>query len=275
MSVGTLTRAENEGFVKRADAATCWEGNADAWTRHVRAGYDVYRDALNTPAFLQMLPAVDGLFGLDIGCGEGSNTRCLARRGAIMEAVDIAPTFVQRAREAEEASPLGISYALGDGMALPFADERFDFATAFMSLMDMPDAAVALREAARVLRPRGFLQFSILHPCFVPPQRKVVRDENDVPRAVEIGGYFDNVDGRIDTWWFSALPADARRKDAPFHVPRFHRTLAAWVAMIVGAGLSIERFEEPCASEEVARVEPIVADTRIAPISLIVRARKP
>jgi hypothetical protein len=35
-----------------------WDENADAWTELVRAGYDHYRDGLNTPAFLEMLPEV-------------------------------------------------------------------------------------------------------------------------------------------------------------------------------------------------------------------------
>ena len=48
-----------------------WNENADAWTHLARAGYDIYRDYLNTPAFMEMLPDVEGLFGLDIACGEG------------------------------------------------------------------------------------------------------------------------------------------------------------------------------------------------------------
>jgi hypothetical protein len=64
--------------VKRAEVALYWEANAETWTRHARAGYDIYRNGLNTPAFLDMLPPVRGLCGLDIGCGEGSNTRELA-----------------------------------------------------------------------------------------------------------------------------------------------------------------------------------------------------
>lgn len=40
-----------------------WDANAEAWTKLVRAGYDHYRDGLNTPAFL------------DIGCGGRYNTR--------------------------------------------------------------------------------------------------------------------------------------------------------------------------------------------------------
>ncbi len=79
------------------DAGACWEANADLWTAQARGGYDVYRDALNTPSFLAMLPPVEGLAGLDIGCGEGGNTRQVARLGARMTGIDIAPTFIRHA----------------------------------------------------------------------------------------------------------------------------------------------------------------------------------
>ena len=61
----------------RSEAAALWEANAETWTRHARAGLDVYRDQVNTPAFLAMLPPVGGLRGLDIGCGEGATRACL------------------------------------------------------------------------------------------------------------------------------------------------------------------------------------------------------
>ena len=54
-----------------------------------------------------------------------------------MLAIDVAPTFIRHARAAEEAQPLGIVYRVADAEELPFADASFDFATAFMSLMDM------------------------------------------------------------------------------------------------------------------------------------------
>ncbi len=54
-----------------------------------------------------------------------------------MHAVDIAPTlFATRAYEPSGREPLGISFCIGDATSLPFEDECFDFATAFMSLMD-------------------------------------------------------------------------------------------------------------------------------------------
>src|SRR3954466_13710020 len=136
-----------------------WNANAPVWTTLARAGYDVYRDYLNTPAFFELLPDVAGLAGLDIGCGEGHNTRLLARRGARMTAVDIAEAFIGHARRAESDEPLGIDYRIASAAALSCADGAFDFATGFMSFMDVPETGQVVAEAFRVLRPGGFLQF--------------------------------------------------------------------------------------------------------------------
>lgn len=251
-----------------------WESNARAWTALARQGWDVYRDALNTPAFLALLPPISGRSGLDIGCGDGHNTRLLARRGARMAGVDLAPTFIAHAHEAERAQPLGIPYSIGSALDLPFVSDQFDFVTAFMSLMDMPEPEAALREACRVLRTGGFLQFSITHPCFFPPHRRQLRNDRGEPCAVEIGRYFDRIDGEIERWTFSAAPPDQRCGYLPFEIPRFHRTLSEWLNAVVDAGFTIERIAEPHADEETAKRVPHVADTRIVAYFLHVRGRK-
>jgi len=261
--------------MKASEAGAFWERNAETWTRHVRAGYDIYRDALNSPTFLDTLPPIAGRRGLDMGCGEGANTRHLARRGARMDGIDIAPTFIRHAREAESAEPLGIAYSVADGTSLPFADSSFDFVTAFMSLMDMPDTDAVLAEAWRVVRPGGFLQFSILHPCFSPPHRRVLRDAGGEARAVEVADYFNGRDGAVERWGFGRAPAAEKAVSPLFEVPRFHRTLSQWVDALVGAGFLLERMVEPCASPELAAAEPEVADTRVVPQALIVRVRRP
>jgi ubiquinone/menaquinone biosynthesis C-methylase UbiE len=168
-----------------------WDGNAEVWMQLVRDGYDHYRDGLNTPAFFEMLPDVDGLSGLDVGCGEGHNTRLLAERGARMTGIDISERFVRHAREAEVMRPLGIDYKLASAVDLPFGEASFDFATAFMSLMDIPETERVLAEVFRVLKPGGFFQFSITHPCFDTPHRKNLHDETGYTYAIEVGDYFD------------------------------------------------------------------------------------
>lgn len=264
---------ENE--ILKCSVSENWEANADAWTKLSRAGYDIYRDALHTPAFLEMLPDVTGLNGLDVGCGEGANTRSLARNGAQMTGIDISPSFIKHAADYESLEPLGIHYQIADALHLPFEDAQLDFASAFMSMMDMPQQGDVLKEVFRVLKPEGFFQFTILHPCFVPPFRRNIRDEHGNTTMIQVADYFKNIDGAVETWLFSSIPAEEREQTRPFNIPRFHRTISEWIDLLVCAGFNIEASVEPMASEELAAQEPVVADTRVTPIAWIVRVRKP
>lgn len=255
-------------------AGAYWNGNAEAWSKLARAGYDIYRDHLNTPAFLKMLPPVDGLHGLDIGCGEGHNTRLVARRGARLDAIDIAPVFIRHAQAEETRSPLGITYQVASAVELPFADNSFAFATAFMSLHDIPELERVLAEAFRVIQPGGFLQFSILHPCFNPPHRRNCRDEERVTYAVEVGDYFVDARGRIDEWIFGAAPKAVSDRLPKFKVPRFHRPVGEWLNLLVAAGFIVERCEEPRPSDDVVLAHPQLQDSQVVAYFLHLRVRK-
>ena len=252
-----------------------WDENAEVWTELVRAGYDHYRDGLNTPAFLEMLPDVSGLSGLDVGCGEGHNTRLLAECGARMTGIDISGSFVRHAREAEERQPLGIRYEVASAVDLPFGKASFDCATAFMSLMDIPETGRVLAQVFKVLRPGGFFQFSIGHPCFATPHHKNLRDETGHTYAHEVGDYFRRLDGEIDEWIFGAAPRKLKESLRPFRMPRFTRTLGEWLNSLVEAGFVLERFGEPCPTDEAAREDPKLQDAQVVAYFLHVRARKP
>ncbi len=256
-----------------AQVARLWEANAPAWIALSRAGWDLYRDHLNTPCFLRILPDVTGLHGLDIGCGEATNTRAVAARGARLTALDVAPSFLAAAAATEAADPRGIRFVNGSALSLPFADATFDFATAFMCLMDVPRPEIALAETARILRPGGFLQFSILHPSFTGPGRRVLRDATGHAYAIELREAA-LPDGAIERWRFSGAPPALRDAWPAFQVPRFDRSLAWWLNAVAGAGLRLEAAEEPVADPQTAARVPAVADTRIAPLFLILRARK-
>ncbi len=257
------------------EAGRYWDGNADTWTALARRGFDVYRDHLNTPAFLASLPDVAGLRGLDIGCGEGHNTRMVAGLGARMAAIDVSERFIGHATQAEEEAPLGIEYRVASAVELPFGDGSFDFATSFMCLMDVPDPGAALAEAVRVLRPGGFLQFSITHPCYDTPHRRNLRDGHGRTYAIEVGGYFDGVPGSIMEWIFSSAPPPARMGLAKFRVPIFHRPLSDWLNLVVRAGLVIEHAAEPCPTDEAVRDCPSIQDSRVVPYFFHLRGRKP
>jgi SAM-dependent methyltransferase len=266
-----LGGACEHGGVTRPDTRAIWNAIAATWTELSRAGFDRYRDLVNTPAFFELLPPVDGLVCLDLGCGEGHNTRLLAGKGARIVAVDIAESFITAAAEYDRGE---ICYMVGDGVALPFSASAFDGVTAFMSLMDVAEPERTLGEVARVLRPGGFVQFSVLHPVISAPIGRWVNDESGVRQARVIGDYF--YQGPItETWTFSAAPAQVGGAHQPFTITYARRTLTGWLSAVLDAGLVIEAIAEPCADEETAAAHPQVADTRIAPYFLIVRARKP
>jgi len=252
-----------------------WNENAEVWTKLARAGYDVYRDELNTPAFFRMLPKVKGLWGLDIGCGEGHNTRLLAQRGARVTALDVAKVFVHHAGQLENRQPRGIKYLVANAVALPFADASFDFATAFMSLMDIPEVDQVMAETYRVLKPGGFLQFSITHPCFDTPHRRNLRDEDGRTYAIEVGDYFRNLQGEIAEWLFSAAPPEVKKGLPKFKVPQFTLTLGQWLNRLIETGFVLERVEEPRPNDRVVETHPVLQDAQVVAYFLHVRVRKP
>ncbi|GAF74352.1 unnamed protein product, partial [marine sediment metagenome] len=185
-----------------------WDENAENWIKLARMGYDRCRDLINSPAFFKMLPDIVNLNGLDIGCGEGYNTRIAAKKGAKITAIDISKRFIASAKESETQEGLGIKYQVASATELPFPNEFFDFAIATMSFMDIADTEKALSEAFRVVKPNGFFQFSITHPCFTISDLGWVRDGEGKRTGFIVSNYFKRSDGEIEEWIFGAAPKE-------------------------------------------------------------------
>lgn len=241
--------------LNEAAVAAAWDRNAALWTEEVRAGFDFYRELYTFPAFLDFIPSVAGQQVIDLGCGEGTNTRRFAQKGGIMTGVDLSREMIQRARQKEAEEPLGIAYEVGSFNELsPFADEQFDSAVSTMALMDSPDFPSAMRAACRVLKPGGRLCFSILHPCFITPALQWLTSEERAYEGLRVVRYFEAAPF-VERWRFGRRPATAKlfAYDEPFEVPRFPLTLSDYVNAIIEAGFRIVQMGEPRPSEELAR----------------------
>jgi SAM-dependent methyltransferase len=131
---------------------------AEVIARDVRAAYDasvdVWGDAPDRLYSLLAEPLVaavqdwSGRRVVDVGAGTGAVTRALTARGANVVAVDGAVRMLASA---------AVGAVAGDACALPLAGQTVDAVTMGFVLNHLPRPDLALREAARVLRPGGMV----------------------------------------------------------------------------------------------------------------------
>jgi SAM-dependent methyltransferase len=274
-----LSRLAQEGKmppeIRESEVAANWDRNANVWAEHVRAGWDIFRVHWNNPAFLDFVGDLSAKTVLDAGCGEGTNTRIFARRGAHMTGADLSPRMLELARAEESREPLGIRYERASYSDLaPFSAKSFDAVISTMALMDGPDFPAAMREIARVLRPGGTLTFSILHPCFATKGMGWVKDDSGRVVKFTVADYF-NSEPFVEYWKFAHAPNSAEVED--FGVPRFDRTLSDYINPTIAAGLRLEEICEPRAPESACALFP-EAFTKFRdhiPWFFYVRASKP
>jgi SAM-dependent methyltransferase len=191
-----------------------WEASAEAWSDYVRAGRDPFFH-VNLRAFLELLPPPRGTT-LDLGCGEGRVGAELARHGHRVLGVELSPTLAARARERHEVVE-------ADASRLPFEDAIFPLVVSFNSLMDMDDAAGAVREAARVLEPGGLFCAAIVHPFLSAGSGE--------PFTIA-GSYLEP----------TRLRGPLARGD--FELETMHRPLSWYFEAVAAAGLVVESLRE-------------------------------
>lgn len=179
---------------------------------------------------LGILPDVEGLDVVELGCGGGQLGVGVAKRGAErVVGVDLSRAQLGFATEliAEHAVPMAVLE--GDVQRLPLAAEVADIAVSAYVLQWVPDLEATFAEAARVLRPGGDLVCSLPHPfygVFDPESGEFERSYHE-PKAVR----------------YSESGIDA---DQILHYRRVSDVLAA----LRSAGFRIEQFVEPGSPDE-------------------------
>lgn len=112
---------------------------------------------------------------LELGCGPGDYTVMLARRGAQVTAIDIAPASLGITRRRAEASGLAqavqIQWMAAETLAFPA--ETFDWVVGF-GLLHHADPSALAPEVRRVLRPGGRVLFR--EPLAANPVLQFVRE---------------------------------------------------------------------------------------------------
>lgn len=127
---------------------------------HVAERYDLMdlimtggMDRVWMKAFRNAVAPLPGEKVLDVAAGTGASCAVLAKAGAEVTACDLSEGMIEVGRKRHP----DIEFIQGNAMELPFEEASFDVVTISWGLRNIPDPELALREMARVVRPKGRL----------------------------------------------------------------------------------------------------------------------
>jgi ubiquinone/menaquinone biosynthesis C-methylase UbiE len=262
------------------DLAREWDDATTSWVDFVREGKDYFRNEMNGPAAFRIIGKVKNKDVLDLSCGEGYNTRMLARKGARVVGVDFSRKMIRQARQSEKGDKLGIKYYVSDATDLKeFKSKSFDVVTCIMALMDIERYEDAISEVARVLKRNGRFVFSMTHPCF---------EYGDKTKGVSIGKWKDEEmtdnsaekkEGHLEIYRYfgiakSEVPWNMKRLVKPFKTTSFHRTLTDYFQALHKNGFVVSRLFEPKPTARSASKYPALKKHMRIPHSIIIEAVK-
>jgi len=128
-----------------------------------------YNDLIEQPAMRALLPDLNGMAVIDLGCGYGSNCREFVDRGARrVVGVDISHRMLSKAKE-ENASP-SIEYWLHDIADISSIGSTFDLAYSSLAFHYVADLDKLMVDIYRSLNDGGHLLFSQEHPLTTAPE---------------------------------------------------------------------------------------------------------
>jgi 2-polyprenyl-6-hydroxyphenyl methylase/3-demethylubiquinone-9 3-methyltransferase len=175
---------------------------------------------------------------LDVGCGGGLLAESLARAGATVTAIDLAPTMVETARLHALDSGLTIDYRVQSAeMLLASHAGKFDVITCMEMLEHVPDPASIIDVLAKLARPGGDIFISTINRNFKSFALAIVGAEylaNLVPRGTH----------------------EYERLLKPSEIARFARAAGLTVSDI--AGLKYDPVREQCSLNQDPSVNYLV-----------------
>ncbi|MBR9763503.1 MAG: class I SAM-dependent methyltransferase [Rhodobacteraceae bacterium] len=201
-----------------------WDRSAGAWIDSQGERGDFSREFILDRAMLARVGVPRGRV-LDIGCGEGRFCRVLSGMGHAVTGLEPTQGLLARARALD---PDG-DYIAGAAEALPFATESFELVVFYLTLIDIADIDGAIAEATRVLRPGGQLLIANINPfCSAGAWQK---DGQGRSTAFALDRYLEER-AEWAAW-------------AGIEIRNWHRPMARYMQLLLGAGLQLVHFDEP------------------------------
>ena len=112
---------------------------------------------------MRMLPPVEGMHLLDVGCGTGSFLKLYEKVGCLVSGIDASPAMLKIARRQLSGEA---DLRLGNAAEMPYADDTFDLVTASLILHELSPAVriAVVGEMRRVVKQDGRILITDYNP---------------------------------------------------------------------------------------------------------------
>jgi SAM-dependent methyltransferase len=204
-----------------------WNESADAWLADIGEDGDYGRKFVLDAPMLERIKERGFKTALDVGCGEGRFCRIMRNNGITTVGIDPTQAFIARARELDGAG----DYRLARAENMDVATGAFDLVVSYLSLIDIPDLALATAKMVTALRPGGTLLIANLTSFSSASTAGGWTKEPDGTRRFYIDNYLEERAAWV-SW-------------RGIRIQNWHRPLSAYMTLFLEAGLLLRHFSEP------------------------------
>jgi 2-polyprenyl-3-methyl-5-hydroxy-6-metoxy-1,4-benzoquinol methylase len=260
------------------DTRNIWDQNAAFWDDTMRDDGNDFQRLLVAPTSERLLDLQPGETVLEIACGNGVFSRCMAQLGVHVIATDFSAQLLERARARTSEHTDRIEYRLVDAtredQVIALGKQRFDAAVCNMAIMDMAEIDPLMRAIRQVVKPGGRFVFSLCHPCFNHTGMALCAEE-----ATINGELITTYSIKVTRYLHSSPQKGVAMLGQPVSHYYFDRPLhilfnASFRAGLVMDGLEEPPFNPPHASAQARRVLSWANYHEIPPV-LVARLRIP
>lgn len=169
------------------------------WRSHLGTLRQVVRQEVVARQLASCLPDLPPRRVLDIGCGQGTQTLRLARRGHIVAGLDSSAQLLEDFRTALAAEPAEVRDRVrliqGEAEAVSdlFAPSSFDVVLCQGVLMYFPDPGPLLDAIAQVLVPNGIVSLLVRNGDALAMRPGLLGDWDGVGRAFDGAAYLNRI----------------------------------------------------------------------------------
>ena len=211
------------------------------------------------PALRALLPDLNGLKIVDLGCGFGWFCRWACEQGAAqVVGLDVSEKMLTQAATANAGA--NITYARADMERLNLPQASFNVVYSSLALHYIKHLPGLLNNLHDAILPGGRLVFSIEHPVYMAPRDPRWLVDSDGRKSWPVDSYLR--EGRRTTDWLAK------------GVIKQHRTIGTTLNLLIGTGFIITHVEEWGPTMRQVAAKPELAQERERPMFLLISARR-